>query len=628
MESTPPSPAGAARRSPALFYVLCLGAFGAAAFWAQRVLTDRPAIELRALMPVATVWGLHACVLVGLAALGRLAVPVARLLGRKHLLVGLGLAGLAYAGSYLAPQVNRIFYDEHIYMQIGQTIAHTGRAEYANYARVEYGDVTIYHAWVNKQPNGHPYLLSWVYRIFGVSEGAAFAAVHVASALAVAVLYFALVLAPWALPAGAPVAAALALAFTPLVLWWSRTAAVEPTAAASAVAVVFAVCIHARWRDPATGAGSPWTAALLAAAAAFAAYFRPESLLVFPVAAALLWAADRRFLEDRVTWAALALSVALLTPGLLHLWSVRTEDWGAKDGHRFGLAFILKNLDSNVGYFTQQKWYPLAGTILALAGAGWLLARSRRLALGAGLWFALSWGVFVLFYAGGYYYGASSRYAIISAAPVAVLVGIGAAAAAGALRRWPAVGLAVAVAAAMNWAAAMQYVPTLGRESNEARADVAFAREVAARLPTGALVISTDPCIWNVLGRNSAQLFEVEGMVRHHLRELVRQYPGGVYLHWDYWVNTEADHATIWRQLILDTRATVFARLNAEDVQFAVFRLDTPHALQAMGGEAAPSNRPIISVDAVAAEAQAERPAESPAAAPAAPPAPPEPTVP
>ncbi len=614
-DTLPPHAAHPRRPSRAFWYALCLAAFGATMFWAQRIVTNHTPAEQRSLMAVATVWGMHGCLVVGLAALAGLAVPLARLLGRKHLLIGAGLAVLAFFACDLAPRTNRIFYDEHIYMQIGQTIAHTGRAEYANYARVEYGDMTVYDAWVNKQPNGHPYLFSWLYRLFGVSEAVSFAAVHVITALTVAALYFALVLAPWTLPAGTPVAAALAFAFTPLVLWWSRTCAVEPTAAATGVATIFAVCVHARWRDPATGEGSPWSAALLAAAAAFACYFRPESMLVYPVAASLLWAADRRFLEDRVTWAALALSSALVTPNLVHLWSVHTEDWGAKDGNRFGVGFLMKNLESNAGYFVQQKWFPLAGTVLALAGVGWLLARNRRLALGAVLWFALAWGIFVLFYAGGYYYGASSRYAVISAAPMALLMGIGAAAAYGALRRWPPALGAVAVVLALNWAAAMHFVPTLGRESNEARADIAFAQEAAAKLPMGALVISTDPCIWNVLGRNSGQLFNVEGIVRNQLRELVRQYPGGIYLHWDYWVNTEPDHARVWHQLVLDTHATVYMRYNAEAVQLALFRLDTPYALAAMGGTAQPEG-PVFKVDDTAAEALVDRPAE-PAGAPA-----------
>lgn len=618
MPSVSPNTAPAPRWLRPFWYGLCLAALGITAFWAQHVVSDYSTEEQRALVPISTVWGMHACLVLGLIGLVSVAVPLARWLGRRRLLTGLGLTVLGYAACGLAPETTRIFYDEHIYMQIGQTLAHTGRAEYATYARVEYGDFHTINAWVNKQPNGHPYLLSWAYRLGGATEAVSHVVERLAVGLTAALLYFALVLAPLALPAAAPIAVALCFIFTPLVLWWGHTVSAEPTAVATTVAGIFAACLHARWRNPETGEGSPLTGFILAATAAFAAYFRPESLLVYPVAASLLWAADRRFLEDRVTWATLALSLALLAPNLLHLWSVRTEDWGATDGRRFDVAFLMANLRSNGGYFFQQKWFPLAGTGLALAGAIWLAIRSRWLGASAFIWFIISWGIFVLFYAGGYYYGASTRYAVVSSASVALFMGIGAAALIAGLRRQPLALAGLGIVVVLNWISAMQFVPTLGRESNEARADVDFVREAAAKLPTGALVVSNDPCIWTMLGRNAAQLQNVESMVRTDMRELVRQYPGGIYLHWDYWVNCQPNFAEVWRQLVLDSHATVFIRRNAEATQLALFRLDTPYAREAMGGHSQ-IETPPVDLDDVAARAvmdQSSAPAGMPAASP------------
>ncbi|MBK8477970.1 MAG: glycosyltransferase family 39 protein [Opitutaceae bacterium] len=587
-----------------VWYCLTLGAFSGAVFWAQRMVSEYSADEQRALVPLTTVWGMHACLIVGIAGFAGLAAGLGRWLGRRHLLFGLTLAVVGYFACGLAPRTNRIFYDEHIYMQIGQTLAHTGRAEYANYARVEYGDFQMYEAWVNKQPNGHPYLLSWVYRIFGVSEEVSHQTVRVVVGLTTALLYFAMVLLPLNLPTATPVAVAMAFLFTPLVLWWGHTVSVEPTAAATTVVGFFAACLHARWRHPQTGEGSPYSGAVLAATAAFAAYFRPESLMVFPVAALVLMAADRRFLEDRVTWAALALALALVTPNLLHLWSVRTEDWGARDGNRFGMAFLGENFRSNTGYFLRGEWFPLAGTVLALVGIGWLAVRNRLLGLAVGTWFILSWGIFVLFYAGGYHYGASSRYAVVSAAPVALLMGLGAAVLVPWARGIPAAGGMLGMVVLMNWGSTLHYVPTLSRESAEARADIDWIRETAVLLPTGSLVISPDPCVWSILGRNASQFGAVETMVRTQMQELVNQYPGGIYLHWDYWVNAEPRIADSWRQIIVDTRASVFRRGTSEQYKFALFRLDTALALQTMGGGAEP-NRRRPDMDEVVAEALA-----------------------
>lgn len=595
------------------WFALVLLAFGGALLAEQLLVFFRSADELRALVPVSTVWGMHACVILGLAALAGLAERLVAALGRRHLMAGLALAVVGFGACGLAPRTNRIFYDEHIYMQIGQTLAHTGRAEYGNHANAEHGEFEVFDAWVNKQPNGHPYLLSWCYRLFGVSETVSHLWVRTLVGLTAALLYLGLVLVPERLPRGTPVAAALAFIFTPLVLWWGHTVAVEPAAVATTVAAIFAACVHARLRDPQTGEGTLGGATLLAATVAFAAYFRPESLLAFPVAALLLLALERRSCRDRPTWAALALAIALVMPNLLHLWAVRGEDWGATDGDRFGGGYLWQNLASNAGYFVQGKWFPVAGTVLALFGAGWLAVRQRLLGMAVGAWLLLSWGIFVLFYAGGYHYGASSRYGVISTAPVALLVGLGAA------QVWALVGgrrFAAGLlggALLLNWVRAMHYVPTLGREACEARADVAWIREAANTLPDGALVISPNPCLWNILGRNASQPGSIADRVRHDLPELQRQYPGGIFVHWDYWANVQADIGETLRQFVVPTKATIWRQGESETYKFALFQV--PLSAAATDEQASVrSPKGIVDRDAVAAEALQASPV-APAAA-------------
>ncbi|HYP16983.1 MAG TPA: hypothetical protein VEQ65_07200, partial [Opitutus sp.] len=441
-----------ARLQRLLFFALCALALGIAACWALRV-AAWPNEQQRNVVPVSTMWGMHACLVAVVAGLGGITVPVVRYLGRRRAWTALGLAVAGYFACYLAPRTNRIFFDEHIYMQIGQTIAHTGRAEGANYARVEYGQFEMYNAWVNKQPNGLPYLLSWVYRIAGVSADASHFLNRALVGVSAAALYIALLLVPWSLPAGAALGAALLFVFTPLVLWWGHTVAVEPGAAATAIFAFLAACVHARFRDRDSAQGLPSSALLLAGTTAFAVYFRPESALVFPLVAAVLWSTDDRFVEDWSAWSALLLALALAMPNTMHLWSMRTESWGATDGRRFDVDFVQANLASNGGYFFDGKWFPLAGTILAVLGAVWLLRRNRTGGLALALWLGLGWGVFVLYYAGGYHYGASSRYGVISCAPLAVFMGIGLAALYHRLRTAPVWFCTISACAAINWVA-------------------------------------------------------------------------------------------------------------------------------------------------------------------------------
>ena len=587
------SPTPLARNLWLAFTVTVLALTG---FWAWRVVSGLSLEAQLRLVPETTMWGMHACVIAIIAGLGGIALALKGVLGRRRLLTALGLLVGGYLACGLAPRTTRILFDEHLYMQIGQTIAHTGRAEGANYARVAYGQFQMYDPWVNKQPNGLPYLLSWVYRVAGVSDNSSHFLNRALIGLAAACLYLGLALVPWALPAGAGLAAALLFIFTPLVLWWSQTVAVEPSAAATTALAFFAACAHARFRDRPTAQGLPASGLLLAGATAFAVYFRPESLLVFPLVAAVLWSTDDRFIEDLSAWGALVLAVALAIPNLMHLWSVHTENWGARDGRRFDFDFISKNFHSNGGYFVDAAWFPVAGTVLALAGVIWLLGRNRTAGLALGTWFILSWGIFIVFYAGGYYYGASSRYAVVSCAPVAVFMGIGFAAIYGLIARLPGLFYGVAACGLINWVAAMHYVPTLSREAIEAVADVDFVAEVAPTLPTGSLVLSSDPCMWLLKGVNASQFYTVDTEIRSNLAELVNQFPGGIYVHWGFWQNAEPGGAENVARLLAETGAQPLARARSEAFKMGLYRIDTPAAYAHFGGKE-PVVRPATDLD-------------------------------
>jgi hypothetical protein len=399
------------------------------------------------------------------------------------------------------------------------------------------------------------------------------------------VLCLALMLVPWRLPPGAPIAAGLAWALTPLVPFWGRTAAVEPLSAATVAAAFCAAVIYTRLRRPAPSVrGQVPAAALLAAATAFAGYFRPESLLAFPLVVAVLWAEEDDFVRDLVAWGALAFALALLAPNLAQLWSMRGEDWGAVDGRRFNLDLVGENLRSNGGYFFLGREFPVAGTVLALMGFGWLLARGRSAAVVVAAWFLPAWGIFVLFYAGGYHYGASNRYAVISAAPVALAIGIGAAALIAWGRHRPAwLGLCAGLVA-LSWSQAFSFVPNLGREAVEVQEEIGFVATQARILPAGCLVISQVPSMWLIEGRNATTWPNVASLAESNLRELANQYPGGIYLHYGFWEHAEADRGNIAARTIVDFQARETARFSSHAMNFAIFRLDTPEALARFGG--------------------------------------------
>ena len=79
----------------------------ATAYWAGRVLTGLSMEEQRNLVPVSTVWGMHACMVAIIAGLGAVAVPVGRILGRRRLLTALALLVGGYLACDLAPKTVR-----------------------------------------------------------------------------------------------------------------------------------------------------------------------------------------------------------------------------------------------------------------------------------------------------------------------------------------------------------------------------------------------------------------------------------------------------------------------------------------------------------------------------------------
>lgn len=576
-----PCPAWMAR----LWLAVCALALAGSALWALRVVRLDPAAQ-RAVAEHSTAWGLNACVALGAAGLAGAAGSVAGLVGRRRLaqVAAVGLLAWLIAGA--APRTHRIFFDEQIYMQIGQTYAHAGRLSAASYARAEHGRFEYLNGELNKQPQGWPYVYGQAARVFGTSPRLGQELNRAGVAVAAALLCLALMLAPWRLPAGAPVAAGLAWALTPLVPWWGRTAAVEPLSAATVVAAFCAAVLYARLRSasPEMVRGRPAAGALLAAATAFAGYFRPESLLAFPLVAAVLWAEEDDFVRDLVAWGALALAIALVVPNLAQLWSMRGEDWGATDGRRFNLDLVGDNFRANAGYFLLGREFPVAATALAVLGLGWLVARARAAAVVLAAWFVPAWGVFVLFYAGGYYYGASNRYALISAAPVAIAVGVGAAALIAWGRSRPAwLGLLLGLAA-LSWSRAFAFVPHLGREAIEVQEEVEFVAAQARALPAGSLIITQVPSMWLIEGRNATTWPNVSDLALGNLRELANQYPGGVFLHYGFWEHAEADRADIAARVIVDFHAEEIARFPSHAMNFAVYRLDTPAALARFGG--------------------------------------------
>ena len=447
-----------------------------------------------------------------------------------------------YCVLFWAPRINRINWDEHIYMDVAHAIAATGQASLCDEGKAEQGRFDCFRKKDNKQPNGHPFMESLLYSLFGVSESNAHTTNNITYLLGVlavfgcAYLFFGC--------AQTAVYSAAIYAMTPMVVIWSNTASAEVGAGVWSALAVFGAIWFAREQS--------WGALLLAAGTlAIAVQYRPESILCLPVVFLLLLVLNWRLLLHPRFYSFLLLVFLLCLPQALQLWSVRFEKWGAA-GDKFGLEVFAGNAKTNFLYLVDNRRLPLVFTLAALAGvaAGW----RRRQMLPILAWFAAFFGVYLFFYAGSYNYGADVRYAAVMAPAMSVLAGMGLTWVIDLLsprfsRRVAA--LAVYALFFVSFLPFFALMKTESEEGVESRVDINRSRDFAQYLPEASLVLSQDPGMWFLWGKNAAQTYLASENPDGFEHNIMNQYPGGIYFYWGFWCNVGTALDKKWCQNIL-----------------------------------------------------------------------------
>jgi hypothetical protein len=493
---------------------------------------------------------------------------VSRTLCRRD---GVRLAILAAAAVALTvllpPRTNRIYYDEQIYQSIGQNLSDLKLAQMCNDGTMEYGRLQCWSGEYNKQPYAYPHLLSILYRAFGVSESIAFAFNAVVMAMTVCGVYL-LVIVVFG-DRTAALFAGLIMMLIPQQLLWSATAAVEPSASLACVAALLCA---------ASFCGSKSTVALAATgvAAAYAVQFRPESFLIVPVIGLVLWrCAARDELGRARLWAVGLLSFALVAVHIGHMVAVRNEGWGTSDA-RLSFGYVLPNLKVNGGFYLVDERFPLIFTLLATVGLAGRRFRAERLFFG--LYFLLFFGIFLVFYAGSYNYGADVRYSLMTFPPIAVLGGLGASLVVAWLEQLTPRLRATGVAMAGLVFQFLWYAPVVRATTEEAwaaRADVRFARSLVPELRGNAFILTHNPGMFHVWGVNAGQMSLIVNDPRR-LHFLATRYDR-TYLHWNFWCNVEVPIQQALCRTALDGKAVELVREYRErDQRYALYRLIIP----------------------------------------------------
>jgi hypothetical protein len=430
----------------------------------------------------------------------------------------------------VAPKTNRIFYDEQIYQGIGQNLSDLKLAQMCNDGNVEYGRLTCAQGEYNKQLYGYPYLLSVAYQLAGVRESAAFAVNAIAAALCVCVVFLITTALTGQRQAGHY--AAVVAALMPEQLRWSHTTAAEPTAALACAVAVLTALAFVRTRS---AAALLW----MVVASVFAMQFRPECLLVIPVVAMIVLLYLPGELKRPRFWCVCL--VGLVLAGLLigHMAAVRHEAWGAT-GDRMSTAFVSGNLRTNGWFYLGDERFPVVYSVLALAGL--LTFRWQRSTFVAFMYFVAFWGIFLLFYAGSYSYGADDRFSLMTYPPIAIMAGIGTWTLVEAFthERWVASGWPARIVMAALGVQFLLYVPfvrSIGEEAWGARADVAFAENVVKTLPRNSIVLTHNPTMFHLWQQSAVQASLAMTEPNFVESVLAPRYAGGIFFDWNYWCN-------------------------------------------------------------------------------------------
>ncbi len=484
---------------------------------------------------------------------------------RVAFLAAVVLTGFVLA-CFAAPRTHRIYFDEDIYANVGQTIALSGQVGFANYGTYEYGEYQPVWTEYNKEPAGWPFLISLAFDLAGVNEHHAFLLNNLLFTGGILIVFF----IAWELGAGfyASLFAAAVYAFIPHNALWANTAAAEPSAAF--FTGLFVLCFI-------VGITGGHTRRLFLAMAVlpFASQMRAESVLISVWAAAAAALLSPRLLADRRFWALGLIAALFLSPHILHTYAVSGNTWGAT-GPKFSLEAFRHNIGVNGPYYLDDRFIPALFTILAIAG----LIFGRRVTPGRRflmlLWFLLFWGIFLFFYAGSYRYGADVRFALLSFMPLAVLSGIGWGLLLDtAAERFPPA-TAMGVVLVLMFLAVLgplHLVHQVGQEAWGARCDHKYAEEFIKKIPRRSIVLTHIPTMLLLWEQSAIQTSA--GINNPELiRQLITRYQGHVYFHYNFWCNVKNDpNAEMCRDIGRRYNLEEIAHAEEQDYRYGLYKV-------------------------------------------------------
>ena len=278
---------------------------------------------------------------------------------------------------------------------------------------------------------------------------------------------------------------------------------------------------------------------LLAPVLAFSMQFRPESILVFPIVFIVFLVFNRKIFTEQKFYA-MILFVLFLSINLIgHIYAVRIESWGSS-GTKLSLEYLSINVIVNTLFYFKNIRFPALFSLFFLIGL--ITKKNMKEKAFIFIWFLAFWGIFLFFYAGSYNYGADVRYSLLSYAPIALIGGYGIQFLKNFIVKFSDDRLAYSILTLFIIISFLPFMPLIRAEGEEAwaaRADHNYAREFAKLLPENSIVLTHNPNMFLVWGKNAVQVSLATTEEKYINEVIFPRYTGGVYFHWNYWCNVQ-----------------------------------------------------------------------------------------
>lgn len=466
---------------------------------------------------------------------------------------------------FIAPRTHRLYYDEDIYLNIGQNLACLKKAQMCNEGYNSYGVYQCYRGEYNKQPYGYPYLLSVVYRLFGISKEAAFLFNNLMFGLSIIVVFLlglllfeSQVSALWC---------AFLYALVPENNLWFSTAAAEPSSAFFTAFSILCIFLFIKYQKT--------TLLFLAIVViSFSQNFRPESILLLPIIFIIILLFSRKLFSEYRFYLLGMLALCLVIPIIGHQYAVKMENWGAS-GAKFASNYFQHNLSVNGLFYWKNIRFPAIFSLFAAIGLIWKARwKEKSIAL---LWFVLFWGIFLFFYAGSYNYGVDVRYSLLSYVPLILLAGFGLYKLQTLLKNRTEKAFVAPVMTVVILLSFISFMPLIRAETEESwpcREDYKYAKEFAELLPDDSIVLTHNPNMFLIWGKNAIQTSIASTEFNYVNNSLFNRHTGGVYFHWNYWCTVPNNLQNSFCNNVLNQFDYEIVRdYQVRDYRFALYRL-------------------------------------------------------